>query len=293
MKQKKKKGYKKSHKIYALIVIVLGLAIIALAFFLLFYVQKIEVKGNEYTDSQEIVDFVKEDQFSMNSVYLWYKYTFTDFEMPGNLESMKVSLRAPWTVRVTVKEKKILGYVQTDEQYVYFDKDGVVVKMSEDLLEGIPCIEGLDVSKAELYKPLENGDEKLFQAILDVTKDVKEFELSPDRIVCSDGDIQLYFGQVCVLLGDQITQDKIAQIDPILEKLDGQTGTLHLEHFTKEGDAVTFDKDVLPEEDAKQSTGEEAEGTSADTAEEASGEEPAEEEPSYQETPAEGTNMDE
>ena len=54
MKQKKNKGYKKSHKIYALTVIVLGLAIILLALFLLFYVQRIEVEGNEYTDSQEI-----------------------------------------------------------------------------------------------------------------------------------------------------------------------------------------------------------------------------------------------
>ncbi len=47
MKQKKNKGYKKSHKIYALTVIVLGLAIILLALFLLFYVQRIEVEGNE------------------------------------------------------------------------------------------------------------------------------------------------------------------------------------------------------------------------------------------------------
>ena len=285
MKQKKK-GYKKSHKIYALTVIVLGLAILALAFFLLFYVQKIEVKGNTYTESQEIIDYVKEDRFSINSLYLLYKYKFTDYDKPGNLQSVEVSLRAPWSVRVTVKEKKILGYVQAGEQYIYFDKDGLVVKEGEELLEGVPCIEGIDVSKAALYEPLENGDEKLFQSILAVTGDVKELSLSPDRIVCSDGSIQLYFDQICVLLGNQITQDKIAQISPILEKLDGQKGTLHLEHFTEEGDAVTFEKDVLPEEGSKNA----AEAESG----EASGEEPLQEEgTSSQEMPGGEEDMGE
>ena len=39
---------KKSYKLYALTVIVLGIAIIVMSVFLLFYVQKIEVTGNEY-----------------------------------------------------------------------------------------------------------------------------------------------------------------------------------------------------------------------------------------------------
>ena len=121
MRQKKNKGYKKSHKIYALTVIVLGLAIILMALFLLFYVQKIEVKGNEYTDSQEIVDLVEEDPLAINSLYLLYKYRFTDYDMPGSLNSISVSLRAPWSVQVTVDEKSILGYVTSGEQNVYFD----------------------------------------------------------------------------------------------------------------------------------------------------------------------------
>lgn len=248
MKQKKKKGYKKSHKIYALTVIILGLAIILLALFLLFYVQKIEVKGNEYTDSQEIVDLVKEDRFSVNSLYLLYKYDFSDYKMPENLNSMKVSLKAPWSVVVRVDEKKILGYMENGDQNIYFDKEGVVVKESSEVIDGVPCIEGLDVSGAKLYEPLEKGDEELFRDILDVTREVKEFELSPDSIVCSGSDIELYFGEVCVELGDDITSEKIAQISPILEKLDGQTGTLHLEHFEEEGDAVTFDPGELPED---------------------------------------------
>lgn len=122
-----------------------------------------------------------------------------------------------------------------------------MVKMDSAALEGVPCVEGLDVSGAELYKTLGNGDEALFRSILDVTCQVREFELSPDRIVCSGEDIQLWFGEICVLLGDDITADKIAQISPILAKLEGRRGTLHLEHFEEKGDAVSFSPDVLPE----------------------------------------------
>lgn len=248
MKQKKKSRHKMSHKVYALVVMVLGLVIILLALFLLFYVQTIEVKGNEYTDSQEIIDTVKEDPFSINSLYLLYKYDLKGTEIPGNLESMDVTLTAPWSVRVNIKEKKILGYVKDGDTNYYFDKDGVVVREDTQAMIDVPCIEGLDASGAELYKPLENESRELFQSILKLTRLVKEYSLSPDRIVCSSDDIHLYFGQVCVMLGDDITQDKVAQISPILEKLDGRQGTLHLEHFETEGSAVTFKPDELPSE---------------------------------------------
>ena len=79
VERKRKSGHKKSHKIYAFVVILLGLAIIALAVLLLFYVQRIEVKGNEYTSSEEIVNVVEEDQGSFNSIYLLWKYHFTDY----------------------------------------------------------------------------------------------------------------------------------------------------------------------------------------------------------------------
>lgn len=236
-------GYKKSHKIYAFVVITLGLAIFVLAMFLLFYVQKIEVSGNAYTSSQDIVQEVRKDRGSVNSLYLLCKYRFADYSMPGSLESMSVSLRNPWTVKVEVKEKKILGYVEGESKYLYFDKDGTVVYEGNSLMEGVPHIEGLDVSGAALYKPLESGDTRVFEAILDAVSLAEEMELSPDRIVCESGNVNLYFAEICVDLGNTVTSEKMSQIAPILEKIEGQSGTLHLEHFLERGDTVTFEKD--------------------------------------------------
>lgn len=248
-------GQKKmSHKIYALVVIILGILIFALSFFLLFYVQKMEVSGNEYTDSQEIIDVVKKDPCSVNSLYLYGKYRLKkDTGMPGSLDSVKVSLKAPWSVNIKVTEKEIAGYILVDEGYAYFDKDGTVVLKSTEVRENVPFIQDLEVEEVTLYKTLKCKDEKLLKAVLDVTKELQNYELTPDKITCTDSGVCLYFENICVSLGKKITSDKIAQIAPILAKLSGQTGTLHLEHYEDEGNGtITFKVGELPGVEAQE-----------------------------------------
>ena len=123
-----------------------------------------------------------------------------------------------------------------------------MVQIDRERREGVPCIEGIDISDVKLYEPLGSGDKDLFKAILGVTREVDKYQLQPDRIVCNDGGILLYFGQVCVSLGQEITTEKMAQIPPILKEISGSTGTLHLEHYQDESDAITFDKEELPDE---------------------------------------------
>lgn len=263
VERKRKSGHKKSHKIYAFVVILLGLAIIALAVLLLFYVQRIEVTGNEYTSSEEIVNVVEEDQGSFNSIYLLWKYHFTDYKKPDSIQDMQVSLKAPWIVQVKVKEKPILGYAVAEKSYLYFDSSGEVVLESSALLEGVPAVEGLEVGDASVGDSLSKGKERLFKELTELKEDMEKFELSSDRIVCDGKQIYTYFGDVCVALGSSITTEKVSQISPILEKLGGQKGTLHLEYFADENDVITFDKDELPEA-AQEST----DGQTGETAEE-------------------------
>ena len=239
---------KKSNVIYVVVVVVLGIAIVVMSTLLLFYVQKIEVSGNKYSQSQDVIDMVQEDKYSFNSLYLLWKYDHTDYKHPANIESMKAHLKNPWTVTVKVKEKAIIGYVHSDGQYTYFDKDGTVVLKGTELLEGYPGVEGLETKDAELYDTIKSSDKDLFASILEVTELTQKFKLTPDRIVSADDGIHLYFQEICVSLGKNMTNDKIAQVTPILEKLAGQSGTLHLEHYESSEDTITFDIGELPTE---------------------------------------------
>ena len=43
--------------------------------------------------------------------------SFLKHDTPKSLDSMKVSLKSPWTVKVTVKEKTIIGYLDEGSEY--------------------------------------------------------------------------------------------------------------------------------------------------------------------------------
>ena len=228
---------------YALVTLVLAIAIIVIGFGLLFYVQKIEVSGNDYTENEMITESMQKDTLSFNSVYLLVKYRFLKHDTPKSLDSMKVSLKSPWTVKVTVKEKTIIGYLDEGSEYAYFDKDGKIVHKSTELRDGVPGIEGIDAGSTKLYQKIKVKSHKLQQAILNVAVEVKNYNLTPDRIVYEDDGINLYFGAICVQLGTDITTEKMAQISPIIAKLEGKSGVLHLEYYENDSNVITFSEE--------------------------------------------------
>ena len=251
MSEERKNGKKRIKKrtIYAIILVVMLICFFMIGFLLLFQVRTIKVEGNQYLTSQEIADWLQQYELSSNTVYLLCKYHFTDYEMLSGIESAKVRMENPWTVKVTVTEKKIVGYIVVDDDFVYFDKDGVVLAKTKEWWEDIPCIEGLTVNEVTLYEELPVGKEnkKIFENLLDMSNTLKKYELKPDRILCRDSNLYLYFGNKCVIIGDENLADRIAQIPPILEKLGEQKGTLHLERYDENHTTISFEKDVLPE----------------------------------------------
>ena len=243
----KKKTKRKSHRLYAFVVLLLAAAILVLSVLVLFYVQQIKVEGNEYCTDQQIVDTVRSDKYSINTLYIAGKYAIGKGKSLPCLESIHVSLSAPWTLKVTVREKPIVGYLENKDNYAYFDKEGLVVSMSPTLIEGLPCIEGVSMKDIKLYSRLETDDSKIFEEILETSQEAVKQKISADRIVCRGDEIYLDIGKIYVNLGNQVSSDQIAQIPPILEKLGGQEGTLHLENYSESSDTITFDIGEIPQ----------------------------------------------
>ena len=90
--------------------------------------------------------------YSINTLYILAKYAVGKGESLPCLDSIKVSLKAPWALKVKVEEKPIVGYVENEDHYAYFDQEGMVVSESTALIEGLPCIEGIStVSYTHLF----------------------------------------------------------------------------------------------------------------------------------------------
>lgn len=244
-----KRRKKKTHRLYAFIVLLLGIMIILMSFFVLFFLQRIEVEGNDYCSDKMIIDTVKNDRYSVNTLYVYGKYALGHGEVLPCFDKMEVSIVRPWILRVKVEEKPIVGFMYTKEQkYAYFDKEGLIVKIDSEYMEGIPCVEGIDASNIKLYHSIKSKNSKIFSEILEASQELKKYEMTTDKIVCKKDRIYVYVGNVCISLGNNVTSEKISQIPPILEKLEGKSGTLHLENYSEERDTITFDVEEFSQE---------------------------------------------
>ena len=250
-KKRKKKNWKR--KICGAIIVIMMICFIFIGFLLVFQVKDMEVEGNTYLTKQEVADYVTSGELGSNSLYVLARFNLTDYKRLPAIESVKVGLKNPWTLKVKVNEKQVVGYIVSDDEFAYFDEDGIVLDKTNEWWENIPEIEGIDVGTIKLYEelPVSKGNKKVFSELLEMSESLSRCELAPTRVVCHDACLHLYFDNKCVVLGSDNYSDKIQQIPPIFEKLESQGGTLHLEHYTRQNTTISFEKDVYPEEDAE------------------------------------------
>ncbi len=76
-----------------------------------------------------------------------------------------------------------------------------------------------DSAKAKIGKKLPVEDDSIFEKIVEVSKNLKKYNLTPDRMGCTDGGVQIYFEIVQVSLGNGNYEEKLRQVEPILKKL--------------------------------------------------------------------------
>lgn len=240
---KRKKKSRFGYYLYAFTTLVLMIAIILTSAFILTYVQKIEIEGLHYSTEEEILSCIKEDPYTINSVYTYWKYKSGDFTFPESIQTAKMSFNAPWELKITVNEKEIVGCILVGQDYVYFAEDQTVLKKSTEMLDGIPVVEGLQIGKVEVLKPLQIQNEKVFSYIMNISEEVKENDLKPDRIVWEEESMNLYFAGIRVQLGRTNFDEKVVQLPPILAELEGQQGVLHMEHYSDVSTSISFEKE--------------------------------------------------
>ena len=208
-----------------------------------FKVSSIYVEGNRHYTDEEIIRYVMDGPLGKNSLYLSLKYKNKGVTGVPFVETMDVSILTPTSIKISVYEKSIAGFVQYLDNYMYFDKDGIVVECSYDKTPGIPQVSGLSFDHVVLYEPLPVGNEEIFNRILDMTQLLGKYELTADKLhFSSDYEMSLYFGNVRVLLGDESEIDeKLMLLQTILPELTDKKGRLDLSEYDENNKSVTFE----------------------------------------------------
>ncbi|MCM1569292.1 MAG: FtsQ-type POTRA domain-containing protein [Roseburia sp.] len=211
-------------------------------------IKTVYVEGNYHYTQEEIQSFVMDGALGNNSLYLSMKYKNRGVENIPFVDVMDVKVLAPDTIKITVYEKALAGYVKHLNTYMYFDKDGYVVENSSVKTMGVPQITGLKFDYAVLGKPLPVEDPEVFNDILNITKLLNKYELLADKIQFQGTkEITVFFGDLRVELGDESghLEDKIMLLPRFLEDLSGKKGTLQMKVFDEKKGKYTFQPENL------------------------------------------------
>lgn len=209
-------------------------------------VTTVYVDGNVHYTEDEIKEIVMKGPLGNNSLYLTLKYKNKGIQGVPFVDVMDVSILAPDTVRITVYEKVLTGYVKYLGAYMYFDKDGYVVESSSVRTVGVPQITGLEFDHVVLGEPLPVENPEVFANILNVTKLLEKYDLDSEKIFFQGtGDITAFFGDVKVTLGSDgnTLEDKLMLLPELLPNLAGRKGTLQMESYDEGGGRYTFRPD--------------------------------------------------
>lgn len=211
----------------------------------LFQINQVIVEGNEHYTDDEIKEMVLgKSVYNTNSLYVSWNNREYKKDIPF-ISSMDVEMVDKHTIKITVYEKSIVGYIEYLGANLYFDKDGIMVESSSTPIEDVPLIMGLNVPHVTLHQKLPVEDEQIFNTILSLTNFLRREEMIPDKIFFSEeGEMTLYFDQARVLLGkDEYMEEKLSDLKGILPKMEGMSGKLHMETYDPYSMNYTFEND--------------------------------------------------
>ena len=207
-------------------------------------IKNVIVEGNKHYSAQEIQSMVLTGYLGDNSLYLSLKYKNREIKDVPFVDTMDVMVMSKDTIKITVYEKSLAGYVEYLGRYMYFDNDGTIVEAAKVKTNGIPQVVGLNFDHVVMYEklPVENSD--IFQNILTITKLLNKYNIICDKIQFdSKYNVTLGYENVKVNIGELTNlDDKIMQLPYILPSLEGQEGTLNLQNYTQDRKIVSFEK---------------------------------------------------
>lgn len=230
-----------------LIILILLAAVVAAIYYFIStrMVKTVYVEGNLHYTEQEIKDMVMQGPLGNNSWYLSMKYRNKGVENIPFVDAMEVTVLTPDSIKITVYEKALAGYIEFMDSFMYFDKDGYMIETSNVRTLGVPQVSGLKFEHVALGEKIPVEDDKVFENVMTITNLLDKYDIAAERIYFQpDLDVVLYMGELRILLGKAVNlEEKIMMLPSVLGHLEGKSGVLHLEDYTEESQMTIFEED--------------------------------------------------
>lgn len=235
---------KKSKKWYV-ISAAAGILILIFIFLATLKIENVVYEGNERLSDEELTDRIFGGSYDKNPFVFLAKSLFGDKEEIPFVEEYDIEMESLTSIRVTVYEKSIVGYISYMDTYMYFDKDGIVVENSVSSYEDVPEITGIRFDNIILHSRIPAKNESIFSLILDVTQLVDKYDIAVKRINISDVmEVTLYIGNFRVAMGNGGEYgEKVSALADMLPKIQDIPGELNMKEVSTNGSGYVFKKE--------------------------------------------------
>lgn len=220
---------------FLMFLFVMFLAAVLIWSYNVFRLKVVTVEGLTRYSEQEFTAKIEEGFWNTITPLFCLSDSFAQKEIPF-IEKYEIDYAGRQSARVIVHEKRVTGCVLIMGNYMYFDKDGIVVETLDRTIEGIPVIDGLEFDEIVLYQKLQVQKSSLFDTILDLTRLIEDKGIPVQKISFdSNYEVTLHTGEFQVLLGKKANYDEaIGALRGIVEKISGRKGTVDMRNFSSE-----------------------------------------------------------
>ena len=219
--------------------IILALVLLIAA---VFHVNEITVEGNTFFSQEVVAGEVCNTFLDHNVVSSWIKRKLGFCPTLPYVREYQVTYPGIHKIHIKLYEKKMIAGISYMNQFIYFDKDGVVLKSTQDEIKGIPLFETKTMTTFSLYEKVQMEDEALLSSIMNLSGLFQHYGVTWDRVVFdSDNAAFLYSGDIKVNLGKKDNYDEaIAALSDILKTAKEQklSGEIDMSSYRAGGDVI-------------------------------------------------------
>lgn len=220
------------------------LAVMAVLVFciFLFRVKKVSIEGNTYYSQQQMAEMFQTNILERNVLGFWLMDKLSLTPEPEFVREYEVSYPNLNEIHIKLYEKTIVAGIAYSNQYIYFDKDGMVLQSSDQAVEGIPLFEPDSMTTFTLFKKIQMENEDLLGQIINLANLFQHYQIRWDRVQFGENnEVYLYSGDIRVDLGKKDNYDEqISALASILEQMqkEGRKGTIDMSNYEVKGNVI-------------------------------------------------------
>lgn len=235
LKRRRKRRLKKGFKVLFMTIPIIVLFILIVMFG--FKMNAVNVSSDLKQFTADEVKAYLEYKGIDNTLIFWIKNKIGKGDKLDFFEEYSVKLVSPSKVKIKAYERKLQGYITNNGMYYFFDKNGTILKISDEKIKNIPKIIGLEYNKLALFNKVGVKNANVLNSLLIVINSLEVYDYKIKKIqVNNDAETSLFIEDLKIDLGKISNLDKkLKDLNDMFQKILKYNGVLNMKHASEDG----------------------------------------------------------